>query len=160
MRAIVLAVVVAVAGCAQLRRDFVHQDGATVTAAESTPEDRLAKAWHGKPAVAMETHPVFSAMEQRRQDISDGTTIYHHVRCADWKEPDRVVASTWGDHGGGGLTAARVDHGQQGRVCCDRQFVVKDGVVETYRQVAQGGTCTAEAVFYPDGRRPEERPLK
>jgi hypothetical protein len=117
---------------------------------QHTPEERLQLAWRGRPLIDVESHPVFSTMERRTQELSDGSAILHHVRCASWREPDRVSTV-----GGTNWATSTVRHGQEGTICCDRQFVVRAGTVEAYRQVpSMGGSCTAEAVFYPDGKRP------
>lgn len=117
---------------------------------QQTPEDRLRIAWKGRPMIEVESHPVFSTMQSRMQELSDGSAIVHHVRCASWREPDRVTSV-----GGTNWAATTVRHGEEGTACCDRQFVVRDGRVEEYRQVpSMGGTCSAEAAFYPGGRRP------
>jgi hypothetical protein len=117
---------------------------------QHTPEERLQLAWKGRLPIDVESHPVFSTMEHRVQELSDGSVIVHHLRCASWREPDRVNT-----FGGTNWATSTVRHGQQGTVCCDRQFVIRGGVVETYRQVpSMGGSCTAEAAFYPDGKRP------
>jgi hypothetical protein len=43
----------------------------------------------------------------------------------------------------------------EGTSCCDRQFVLRDGIVEAYRQVPSlGGLCSAEARLYPGGQWP------
>ena len=117
---------------------------------EHTREERLELAWRGRPQVDVEAHPVFSTMQHRVQELSDGSMIVHHLRCASWREPDRVNT-----FGGGNWATTTVQHGQEGSVCCDRQFVIREGLVAAYRQVpSMGGSCTAEAVFYPDGKRP------
>jgi len=115
---------------------------------QPSPDDQLQLAWKGHPTIDVESHPVFSMMESRRQELSDGTMILHHQRCANWKEPDHVNGAF-----GANWTATTVHHGAQGTFCCDRQFVIRDGVVEAYRQVpSMGGTCSAEPALFP-GRR-------
>jgi hypothetical protein len=139
MRVVLLGVLV---GCANL---FPPTE-----TPQHTPEERLQLAWKGRPLIDVESHPVFSAMQSRMQELSDGSAIVHHLRCASWREPDRVSSV-----GGTNWAAATVEHGQEGTFCCDRQFVIREGFVETYRQVpSMGGSCTAEAAFYPDGKRP------
>jgi hypothetical protein len=121
-------------------------------ARQQTPEERLQRAWKGRPVLDVESHPIFSMMENRTQALSDGSIIMHHLRCASWRQPDQVNSV-----GGAHWSATTVQHGSEGTFCCDRQFVVRDGVVEVYRQVpSMGGTCAAQAVFYPDGKRPAE----
>jgi len=51
-------------------------------APQQTPEERLQLAWRGHPVIDVE-HPVFSAMETRVQELSDGSVIMHHLR---WRE--------------------------------------------------------------------------
>ena len=117
---------------------------------QQTPEDRLQLAWKGRPVIDVESHPVFSMMQSRVQALSDGTVIMHHLRCANWRQPDQVSSV-----GGPNWAATTVQHGGEGTFCCDRQFLIRDGVVEVYRQVpSMGGSCTAEAVFYRGGKRP------
>lgn len=117
---------------------------------QQTPEQRLQLAWKGRSVFDMESHAVFSTMESRLQPLSDGSAIIHHLRCASWKQPDRATTV-----GGNSWSSTTVQRGAEGTFCCDRQFVVREGVVEEYRQVPSlGGTCTAEAVFYPGGKRP------
>ncbi|HEU4731955.1 MAG TPA: hypothetical protein VFT22_28865 [Kofleriaceae bacterium] len=100
----------------------------------------------------LESHPVFSMMQRDVQTLSDGSALIHHLRCVGYHRPDRVRT-----FGGNNWAVSTIDHGGDNTVCCDRQFVVRDGVVDVYRQVpTMGGTCTAEAVFYPDGHRPAD----
>lgn len=141
IRIVALATSALLVGCANLMPPETPQQ---------TPEERLQLAWKGRPVIDVESHPVFSMMQNRIQELSDGSVIMHHLRCANWKQPDQVNSV-----GGPNWAATTVHHGEEGTFCCDRQFVVRDGVVEVYRQVpSMSGSCTAEAVFYPGGKRP------
>ena len=110
----------------------------------------VAASWRGRPVLDMEAHPVFSAMKREAQQVSDGATIYHHVRCVQWTDSQQAAPV------GGFLTQAiagpATSTAQHGEACCDRQFVVRAGLIEEYRQVAQGGECQAEAKYAPQAR--------
>lgn len=153
----ILLVVMMVGACNGRLGALSSSNARRAESADGAAEARLDAAWRGRPVVAMETHPVFSSMEVRRQEVSDGSLIFHHLRCAGWQEPAVVSSHTsapnpyFGQH-----TTSVVNGGASGTACCDRQFVVRDGVVQSYRQVAgKDSACTAEVAFYPDGKRPE-----
>jgi hypothetical protein len=136
MRTKILVMVVLVVGCTLFPNLVPPKD-------DSATGDFVAASWRGRPVADMETHPVFSMLKTDRQDASDGSTIYHHVRCTDWE--DTQQASQGLTPYGGGLNAQQTQQSsQRGQVCCDRQFVARGGVIQEYRQVPMGGTCTVE----------------
>jgi len=140
MTAAVVALVATSAACATIERNLFgpRRD-------DPTPEQLLHQAWRGHTTLEIEKHAVFSTMDVRRQEVSDGSVILHYVRCALWRDPDRV--RVYGN-------TATFKPGEEGQVCCDRQFVVRAERVEQYRQVpSAGGSCTTEQTLYPDGRR-------
>ncbi len=134
---VVMAVGVAVDGC-------VPPDPAYVIPV-ATPEEELQAAWRGRAQIDVESHPIFSTMQQRTQELSDGSVLLHYVRCTQRQDPDQVSS-----FGGGAWSATTIQRGQLNTFCCDRQFIMRNGYVETYHQVPTlGGVCTTESMLFP-----------
>jgi hypothetical protein len=146
MRTTMLVVVVLVAGCARLFPPPQQTNGST--------EDFIANSWRGRPLLEMESHPVFSMLKAEKQELSDGSTIYHHMRCLDWQDTQRSGIGFGPGYEGGINAQQGTQTSQKGQVCCDRQFVVRAGVIQQYRQVPMGGDCQAEFKYSAAGSAP------
>jgi hypothetical protein len=140
-----MVMVVMAAGCSNLFPSlFPPKEDVTLS-------DFVTASWRGRPLIEMQSHPVFSMLKEEKQDLPDGSSIYHHVRCTDWKDSQRSSSGLMPGYNGGIGMQQGTQSSTAGQACCDRQFLARTGVIQEYRQVPMGGTCDMEKRFAATG---------
>lgn len=89
------------------------------------PEDL--SAWQGKPLIELETQPHFAAEQRYVQNLSDGSQLWIYSKCR--TEAEDVRCSSVNVFG---TVQTRCRGGETSKACCQNQFIVRDGVVESY----------------------------
>lgn len=101
-------------------------------------------AWENVDLIELETHPIFSTMPMRKQDLSDGTTLYIYTNSASNLTPTSCRSNSYG--------TTTCYGGQEETISCSNQFFVKHNKVLKYRAL---GDCYTNCIS-----RPTSKPCK
>lgn len=102
-------------------------------------------AWNGVPVIELETHSLFSTLPRYVRKISDGSELWTFSNCKSGTNDVQCGSSRIGSN----YVATNCSGGDTWRSCCNHQFMLRGGVVESYRPV---GSC-----FTDCSRRPASR---
>jgi hypothetical protein len=96
--------------------------------------------WPGTSIRELQTHPFFSTLDKRVEQIGDGEELWTYSNCKATRSP--TVCNPVGK-------TVVCSGGASGETCCQNQFFVKAGTVERYRPV---GRCYTDCSVRPTGR--------
>jgi hypothetical protein len=137
-----MLLVLVLAGCQELR-DATNRGSQNTAELEAQSGRDDATSWQGRPVIEVETHPMFSTLPRRVQDLSDGTQLWSFTRCQNYEVPARCTAYPIGTVQFAQCTGGRID-----RTCCIRQFRVTDMTVQGFRAL---GPCVTGCQVRPGG---------
>lgn len=126
MKAIVIILALLVTSCATVKTEDVD-------------------AWRGAPLTELETHPVFTTMNLKKEKLSDGRIMYDYVD----KSTQRTDRHCYVERRSGYRSCSG---GDVLTYECHNQFFVRGKVVEQYRPT---GSCATDCSL-----RPSSNPCK
>lgn len=132
---------------------FVACDPAYMTGYPVRPEDEAA--WRGTKLLELETHEVFSVLERGTRHLSDGTDMWVFPQCTGGGKVHCRSGAFGVPAGQGAVAVANSTCEMDDPKCCYHQFIVADGVVQSYHARGKPYVCRATCASWPESKRAE-----
>ncbi len=105
--------------------------------------------WAGVPLIELETHAVFSILPKETHPLSDGSEMWTFSVCATTTSERDCKAAVIATGPNASFARSKCKGGETSESCCRNQFIVREGVVESYRPT---GTCWTDCRARPQSR--------
>lgn len=109
----------------------------------SSVEQKDVDAWLGVDVIELETHPVFSTMQLKKQKLSDGRVMFDYIERTHHRNDVQCYDDGFGRRG---MRSRTCTGGERVTFECHNQFFVKGKIIQSYRP---SGACYTNCSLRP-----------